>query len=131
MATEKAKEFGVDQLRVSPIVLLSANPPWLFPDTNVDLTLLGKNNNRSTQQYIDSYHGYVQIGTDASRSLANRMGVAFIISEFNLKVVKRVNEGISVYTGEMVAIVLALHWVEEVEPLRIVICSDSSSLVTL
>lgn len=58
---------------MSRIILLSAIPP--LPDAKVDLTLLGKNNNRSTQQYIDSYHSYVC--TDASRSLTSRLGVAF------------------------------------------------------
>lgn len=32
-----------------------------------------------------------------------------------------------VYTGEMLAVLLALQCAEEVEPLRMVICSDSSS----
>lgn len=78
-AVEKAKELGVDQLRVSPIVPLAAIPPWLLPDAKVDLTLLGKNNNRSTQQCIDSCYECVQIYTDASRSSANKVWVAFVI----------------------------------------------------
>lgn len=59
------------------------------------------------------------------------MGVAFVIPEFNVTVAHRVNERISGDTGKMLVILLTLHWVEEVEPLRMVKCSDSSSsLVT-
>ena len=52
---------------------------------------------------------------------------SFIVPEFSIKIGKRISDGLSVYTGEMVAILLALQWVEEVRPLRAVICSDSSS----
>ncbi len=36
---------------------------------------------------------------------------------------------ISVYTAEMVAILIALKWVEEVKPSAVVICSDSFSIL--
>lgn len=70
---------------------------------------------------------YIQIYTDASKNLVNRIGVAFIIPEFHVKVGKRISEGLSVYTGEMIAILLAVQWTEETRPLRTIICSDSSS----
>ncbi len=41
-------------------------------------------------------------------------------------------DGTSVYTAEMVAIQMALSWVEEVMPNKVVICSDSmASLISL
>lgn len=67
----------MDQLRLD---LLSI-PPWVLPDAKVDLTLLGKNNNKSTQKYIDSYHIYIQISTDASRNSAGRFVLAFSVKE--------------------------------------------------
>lgn len=48
----------------------------------------------------------------------------------NIRVGKRVNEGLSVYTGEMLALLLALRWIEDTRPLRAIICSDSSSSLT-
>lgn len=53
--------------------------------------------------------------------------MAFIIPEFGKKVGKRINNGLSVFTGEMLALLLAVQWVEENKPLRTIICSDSSS----
>ena len=44
-----------------------------------------------------------------------------------MKVGKRVNNEISVYTGQLLAILLAVQWVEDTRLLRLVICSDSSS----
>ena len=45
---------------------------------------------------------------------------------------QRISDNVSVYTGEMLAILLAVQWIEEIRPLRVIICSDStSSLVSL
>lgn len=41
-ATEKAKEFRVYQLRVSPTAPLSLIPLWVLPNPKVALTLLGE-----------------------------------------------------------------------------------------
>lgn len=52
--------------------------------------------------------------TDVSKGLDEKIGVSYVIPEFDIKVAKRVNENLSLYTGEMLAILLALQWVEEV-----------------
>ena len=78
------------------------------------------------QTYINNYHGYVQLYTDASK-IANKIGVAFIVPEFQYIVGKIISDNLSVYTGEMFAILLAVQWVEETRPLRAIVCSDSSS----
>lgn len=45
---------------------------------------------------------------------------------------KRINDGLSVFTGEMIAILLAVQWVEELRPLKAIICSDSrAAMVSL
>ncbi len=41
---------------------------------------------------------------------------------------KIITNDISVYTAEMVAILIALQWVEEVKPSAVVICLDSFSV---
>lgn len=43
---------------------------------------------------------------------------------------KRVNDKLSVFTGEMLAILLALEWVENSKPIKVLIGSDSSSALT-
>lgn len=50
----------------------------------------------------------------------------------NIKVARRVNEGLSAETGNVAIFWTALQRREEVKPLKTIICSDSSSLfVTL
>ncbi|CAG5898125.1 unnamed protein product, partial [Menidia menidia] len=90
----------------------------------VDLTFLEKRKGENisdpylVQSYLDKYYGYVQVFTDASKNSNNSNGVSFIIPEFRVKKCKRITDGVSVYTGEMVGIILALGWIEEVRPLR-------------
>jgi ribonuclease HI len=38
---------------------------------------------------------------------------------------KQLTDYVSVYADELMAMIIGLRWVEEVKPLRVVICSDS------
>ncbi|XP_037536736.1 uncharacterized protein LOC119413748 [Nematolebias whitei] len=130
---QKSAESQIDDLNVSPTVPLPNIHPWLFTDTTVDLKILEQNRNglisNTVIEHINKYYGYVKIYTDASKNTAGQIGAAFIVPEFGVKVGKRLNNKLSVYTGEMVAILLAVQWIEDNQPLRSVICSDSSSSV--
>ena len=42
---------------------------------------------------------------------------------------RRLSEGVSVFTAELMAIVWALEWVEEVQPGQVVVCSDSAAVL--
>lgn len=134
-AAPKAKEMNMDKLNFSPTVPLPAIAPWILPEATVDFALLKKKskdrggtfNMHTIQAHIDSYHSYVQVYTDASKNLGNKVGIAVIVPEFNTKIGKMITEGVSVYTGEMLAIMFALQWIEDTRPLRAIICSDSSS----
>lgn len=74
-------------------MLLAAIPLWLLPDAKVDLTLLWKNNNSSTQQYIDRYHGCVNTFIQMHQGVRQIKYhlLAFVIPEFNVKEAKRVS----------------------------------------
>lgn len=83
---------------------------WTY---SVDLTLLNKKSKEKgfilypqlIKDYIGSTHyDYIQIYTDAdtdiSKSSANRMGILFIIPEFNMK--GWINDKLSVYMGNVI-----------------------------
>jgi ribonuclease HI len=54
------------------------------------------------------------------------------IPEFNIKISKRIPNECSVYSSELVAILLALNWIRDIKPLNTVIFTDSqSSLISL
>uniref|UniRef100_A0A1A8L2C0 Reverse transcriptase domain-containing protein n=1 Tax=Nothobranchius pienaari TaxID=704102 RepID=A0A1A8L2C0_9TELE len=138
MMIKKPVELKLVQFEISRRVPFPAIPPWILPEASVDLTLLERKNkdksfilnSHAAQDYIDHYYNFVKLYTDASKDTADRVGVAFIVPEFRVAVKKRVSDGLSVYTGEMLAILLAVQWVEEHRPLFSVICSDSSSSLT-
>lgn len=97
-AEQKATEFKVTQLNVNITVPLPVIKPWLHSDAS-DFTLLEKKNkdkecnSHNVQKYINEHHSYVQIYTDASKSLEN-LGIAITF-------ISREKIGLSVYTGEM------------------------------
>jgi len=76
---------------------LSIVPPWILPEVKVDLFLLGMKNkdmefifdSYTVQEYIDNYYSYIQIYTDASKSL-----------EFHILAAKRINVIMCQYTQE-------------------------------
>ena len=46
------------------------------------------------------------------------------IPDFKVRVCKRFADCTSVYVAELMAMIIGLRWVEEVKPLRVVVCSD-------
>ncbi|XP_037531828.1 uncharacterized protein LOC119409038 [Nematolebias whitei] len=127
------KELKVDTLEISQSDPISVIPPWILPEAIVDLSIMAKKQEKShvidrfaVQLHLNSYYGHVQIYTDASK-IDGRIGIAFTIPEFNVNIGKRVTDRLSIYTGELLAILLALQWIEDVKPLQAIICSDSSS----
>jgi len=107
-----------------------------LPEIKVDLVLLEMCNkdigfifdSYNVQEYIDNYNSYIPIYTNASKTLDNRVGIAFFVPEFNILAAKRISDNVS-YTGEIIAILLAVQWIEEFRPLRTIICSDSASFL--
>ncbi len=58
-----------------------------------------------------------------------RTGTAFYVPEFKVRKAVRITDGTSVYTAEMTAILMALEWVYEVRPDKVIICSDSMAIL--
>lgn len=46
----------------------------------------------------------------------DRIEVASIVPEFNITIMKRISDNVSVNTREMLAILLAVQWTEEIRP---------------
>ena len=71
------------------------------------------------------------VSRDASKTLYNKVGVVFIIQELNVMSNKMVSDNLAVYTVEVLANLLALNWIKEVKPIKVLIGSDSSSPVVV
>lgn len=83
------------------------------------------------QQYINQTNYItVQIYTDGSKDSESGITAAAVyIPHFKVKISKIISNHISVFT-EIIAIFLALQWIE-VQPIRSVICTDSLSVLSL
>uniref|UniRef100_A0A3B5QKI5 Reverse transcriptase domain-containing protein n=1 Tax=Xiphophorus maculatus TaxID=8083 RepID=A0A3B5QKI5_XIPMA len=131
IVNKEIKEIGLDQCLISPVVDFSCNPPWIQKEMKVDLTLLEEGRQTvegEVERYVRREYGeYLQIYTDASKMVNDRVGIAFIIPDLNIMENKRLTDSLNVYTGELLAISMALKWSEELSDKKVLICSDSSS----
>ncbi len=138
-ANEEAQSMGLSDIKIAPSVASSAIPPWLFPMPVVDTQLYEEKHNKersilthtAVQQYIEqTYYSTVKIYTDGSKDPESGITAAAVyIPQFKVKISKRISDHISVFTTEIIAIFLALQWIEEVQPIRSVICTDSLSVL--
>ena len=58
-----------------------------------------------------------------------RTGAGDYNSEFGVQICRSLTDELSTYSIELLAIVVALQWVEDVQPIRIMVCSDSLSVL--
>jgi ribonuclease HI len=128
---EFMENLVINKGTISPI------PPWHFPEAIVDLFLQNnvKKKSPSAQdivlvtEFVNNWVSHLQIFTDASKA-EEKVGGAFYIPSFSIEKSFRYSDHISVYRGEQLAILKALLWVMEVQPLRVIIFSDSLSALT-
>ncbi len=81
-------------------------------------------------KYIqERFYASMHIYTDGSEDPRTGItGIGVYIPEFRISISKRLTSKLSIYAVEMVAIIIGLTW--EVKPGRVVICSDSASVLT-
>lgn len=135
---KKIEELGLKEEGVAPQVYWSVVPPWLMSIPEIDLSIMDNIKHHEGTEYpnmvkrrLENQWGtYLQIYTDGSQDpQTGKSGFAFYIPQYEYVKLKRLSEGVSVYTTELLAIIWALKWIEEVQPRRAVICSDSASVL--
>ena len=110
-------------------------PPWKIPEISVNLDLLNQvdkiysplQTKILTREYIDNYSGYLNIFTDGSKQSNKRTASAVYIPYFNIQLSKRIQNLCSVYSAELIALLLALNWIRDVKPSNSAIFTDSLS----
>ena len=132
-----AREVGVEHIRVSPTVVYPEMAPWRMVWPKVDWCLLEL---RRGGEEVDLarahgrcmggvYGGWVQVYTDGSRAESGVSGFGVAVPERGIGISRRTTDGLGVYTVEMVAVLVALRWVEHARVGRAVVCSDSASVL--
>ena len=113
-------EFGEEG--VAPIVHWPAIPPWVLPVPEIDLSVLAYERTATfggivRERLNNTWGQYIQIYTDGAQDpRTGKSGFAFCIPDLDVSRHKRLSEGVSVYTTELLAITWAMQWVEEVRP---------------
>jgi len=135
VGNNQAEKLGIAELNHSSTVALSAIPPWVFPLPIVDLEIskilkqykeYGVINDVVKQYLGINYNNSIQIFTDGSKDPSTgKTGAAVYVPHFQKSILKRTSDHLAVYTVELLAILLALTWIEEVGHNQYVICSDS------
>lgn len=130
---DKVNEMRFNELKISPTVAFPVVPPWVFKEMSIDLGLLEEKQENDIDKYrvqnylTERYREDIIIYTDASKQTDTRMGVAYVIPKLKIEVSKRISDDLAVYTAELIAVWLALLWVEINRPSKVIIASDSSS----
>ncbi len=130
----KARNIGLHQLQYSNTVSICSIPPWLFPLPNVDLNIQQELKDNLVQlptwfivqnYFKKHYPESVFLFTDGSKDPETGFaGAAVYIPMSDCCIKKRVTNHLSVYATELLAILLALQWIEEKKIKNTVIASD-------
>ena len=132
----RAESIGSCDLQTVSNVPLPEIPPWLFQMLSVDFNIQQKLNKKTrqgdtgvtVQKYIEQiYPNRVVIFIDGSKEPENgHTEAAVYIPEFKVAVKERATDhDASVYTAELLAITLALRWLEGDNRANALIGSDS------
>ena len=130
---------GVDGARVAERPI-HPYPPWLMERANVQVGMgnLRKEENPLVAQFVANeflernYKNFLEIYTDGSVLDDGAAGAAFVVPEFNNMTHSFSLPAVSVYTAELVAILMALQHMSAIHtpPSAIVICSDSKAALS-
>lgn len=130
------EQMKIHRIEFSPVVLWPERLYWMLQNANVDMAILNiKHRNKTAdlvqEYYIHRYRKYsdhVQIFTDGSKNPETEAtGAAVMIPSHQMGFNRRTTDYLSVYAVELVAILLALKWAEDMRESKILICSDSVS----
>ena len=104
-------------------------------DLDIDLTFLQENNKHvialKLEQYLNNGMGsYLNIFTDGAREPeSGKAGFGVYITQLDLRISQRITNERSVFTTELLAMLWALWWIEDVKKhiSETLICSDSAA----
>ncbi len=94
---KRAREYGMEALDFTMHNPVSNVPPWLFPEVKTDFSIMEKKKEWRMEEVGVSM---IQTGS---------VGIGIHIPEFKIDISKRITDQLSVYTAELVAVIIALQ----------------------
>lgn len=142
VANRYAGEQGLINLQQCATVHFAENEPWTYKVPGVDKYLLDdldlKKKEKEAADLLSAftfwvsrqYTNYVKIYTDGSKDpQQHTSGAAVCIPDRQMTKVCRVSDYLGVYSVELLAVLLALEWVEQKPMSNVLICSDSLAVL--
>ncbi len=135
IGNKTAKELGVSEMKISSMIVHSDMAPWKMKCPEVDWHLLEIKRKEESVDLVgvfkdhitEVYTNYTQIYTDGTKNPEIGItGIGVVVPARGIEVNRRTSNNLAVYTVEMVAILVALRWVEKTKMVKVVICSDGS-----
>lgn len=127
------EESGFTEMSIAPTVCWPPVPRCLLSEADVDMTIKelihkGEIGNvvEGVERHLESrWGGHVKVYTDGSRNPGTRrVGFGMYIPHVHICQSRRLPDGISILTAELVALLWALWWVEEGGLEQVVLCTD-------
>ena len=135
VANNKANEYNIGNICFGSPTPRSNIAPWLFPKPDIDLNILELKNDwendvkgQKASRYIkNKFSDFLEIYTDGSKDESDKVGTGVYIPDKHIRIGKRIPDKLSVYTAEMMAVIMGLQWVEKAKPVKVVENHSSSS----
>ncbi len=121
IGNKTAKELGVIDMKISSTIVHSVMAPWKMKCPEVDWHLLEIKRKEESVDLVgvfndhitEVYKNYTQIYTDGTKNPETGItGIGVVVPARGIEVNRRTSNSLAVYTVEMVAILVALRWVE-------------------
>jgi hypothetical protein len=135
---KRVDEYGLRYVVIRPSVAIGNVPLWFYTRPHVDLSLTEEKKQWCEEDNVgtivgqyssNTFYSCLAVYTDGSKDLMNgKTGAGLFISDFYINLCKRLTNDLSVYSTEMVAIIVGVQWREEAQSRRLVICWDSASV---
>lgn len=141
LGNKTAKELGVSDMKISSSIVHPVIAPWKMRCPEVDWYLLEVKRKEESADLVGVFNDYItevyknftQIYTDGTKNPETGVtGMGVVVPARGIEINRRTSNHLAVCTVEMVAILVALRWVEKAKISKVIICSDSASaLVSL
>uniref|UniRef100_A0A3B3BBF5 Reverse transcriptase domain-containing protein n=1 Tax=Oryzias melastigma TaxID=30732 RepID=A0A3B3BBF5_ORYME len=134
-----AKECGVYDLQICPVLVFPITSPWMFVYPDVDWCLLdlkreskGRGDLKGAFHFFSqlAYAEFTQVFTDGTKNPDTGItGFGVAVPSKNVGINRRTSDRLGVYTVEMLAVLVSLKWAELTKMDRVLVCSDSASVL--
>ena len=114
--------LGLEQVSVAEHTSWLPMPYWVLREQNIEMVFLQEKDKKLVTPKIAEHLNSIRditliIFADGSRDpVSGRAGFGMYVEQLGVKIGRRISNGSSVFTSELMAILWALRWIDETRP---------------